>query len=280
MTSENISEEKVELHGQTLIRGDALKILPKLPDKSVNLIFVDPPYNIGKNFNGYRDKWDTDEDYLKWCYQWIELLINKLTDNGSMYLMGATQFMPYFDIFVKKKMDIRSRIIWYYDSSGVQAKNYYGSLYEPILFAVKNSRDYVFNAQDIRVEAKTGAKRKLIDYRKTIPTTYNTTKVPGNVWYFPRVRFRMKEYRAHPTQKPESLLYRIILSSSNSGDIILDPFSGSFTTSVVSMKLGRRSIGIELDRDYFAIGLERLNQVQEEIIMEKGIRRLEIYDQR
>ena len=154
---------KFEIDGNILLKGDSIKILKTIPDNSVNLIFVDPPYNIGKNFNGYKDKWESEEKYLKWCYEWIDLCIKKLKDNGSMYLMGATQFIPFFDIFLRKKMHILARIVWHYDSSGVQAKNYYGSLYEPILFAVKDKDNYVFNAQDILVEAKTGAKRKLID---------------------------------------------------------------------------------------------------------------------
>lgn len=88
---------------------------------------------------------------------------------------------------------------------------------------------------------------------------YNTEKVPGNVWYFPRVRYRMPEYEKHPTQKPEALLQRIILASSNKGDTVLDPFSGTFTTCVVSQKLQRKSIGIELQEEYIKIGLRRLN---------------------
>ncbi|MBU4300111.1 MAG: adenine-specific DNA-methyltransferase [Nanoarchaeota archaeon] len=254
-----------ELNGHNLMRGDALKILRTIPDNSVNLIFVDPPYNIGKNFNGYKDKWENDEKYMSWCYEWIDLCIQKLKDNGSMYLMGATQFMPYFDTYLRKKMDILARIIWHYDSSGVQAKKFYGSLYEPIIFAVKGKGDYVFNSKDILVEAKTGAKRKLIDYRKSIPTIYNSKKVPGNVWYFPRVRFKMSEYETHPSQKPESLLNRIILASSNVGDVVLDPFSGTFTTSAVAMKLNRKSIGIELDKDYFETGVNRLQNINKSI---------------
>jgi len=185
--------QKAEVGNHTLFRGDALKILKSLPDKSISLIFVDPPYNIGKNFNGYIEKWETDEKYLNWCYEWIDLCIQKLKDDGAIYLMGATQFIPYFDIYLKDKMHILSRIVWHYDSSGVQAKKYFGSLYEPILFAVKNKKNYLFNANEILVEAKTGAKRKLIDYRKKVPTVYNSKKIPGNVWYFPRVRFRMEE---------------------------------------------------------------------------------------
>jgi site-specific DNA-methyltransferase (adenine-specific) len=144
---------------------------------------------------------------------------------------------------------------------GVQAKKYYGSLYEPILFCVKDEKNYCFNVSDILVEAKTGAKRKLIDYRKPIPTQYNSTKVPGNVWEFPRVRYRMNEYENHPSQKPMALLERIIKASSNEGDVVLDPFSGTFTTSFVCKELGRKSIGIEIDNKYYNIGLRRVHNI-------------------
>lgn len=175
--------------------------------------------------------------------------------------MTATQFISYFDIFLRKKLDILSRLVWY-DSSGVQAKQYFGSLYEPILFCVKDKKHYTFNANDILIEAKTGAKRGLIDYRKNPPQPYKTTKVPGNVWEFPRVRYRMEEYENHPTQKPIALLERIIKASSNEGDMVLDPFSGTFTTAYVAQSLNRKSIGIELQEEYVKIGLRRLKLAQ------------------
>lgn len=250
--------EIFEKDNSKIILGNAIDVLSSLPDESVDLIFADPPYNIGKNFNGIKDKWESEEEYLKWCYQWLDLCVQKIKPNGSFYLMASTQAMPYFDLYLRNKLDILSRIIWYYDSSGVQAKNYYGSLYEPILFGVKDRNNYTFNAQDILVEAKTGAKRKLIDYRKSTPTVYNSQKVPGNVWEIPRVRYRMDEYENHPTQKPMVLLERIILASSHPGDLILDPFSGTFTTSFVAKKLNRRSIGIEINEEYVKIGLRRL----------------------
>ena len=256
--------EIFDYKGHKIIQGDSLEVLfNEVRDNSIDLIFVDPPYNIGKNFNGHKDKWATDEDYLIWCYKWIDLCIKKLKSNGSMYIMTSTQFMPFFDIFIRKKMTILSRLVWYYDSSGVQAKNYYGSMYEPILFCVKNPEDYTFNADKILVEAKTGAKRKLIDYRKNPPQVYSSEKVPGNVWEFARVRYRMDEYENHPTQKPVALLERIIKASSNAGDTVLDPFSGTFTTSFVAKQLNRKSIGIELQEDYVKIGLRRLRLADE-----------------
>ncbi len=246
-----------------IIHGDALEALKTLSDNSVDLIFADPPYNIGKNFNGHIEKWETEEAYLEWCYEWLDLCIQKLKPNGSCYVMTATQFMPFFDIYLRKKLDILSRLIWYYDSSGVQAKKYYGSMYEPILFCVKDKNSYTFNTDDILVEAKTGAKRKLIDYRKAVPTVYNSEKIPGNVWEFARVRYRMDEYENHPTQKPIALLERIIKASSNKGDLVVDPFSGTFTTCFVAKELGRNSIGIELQDEYVKIGLRRLQLAKE-----------------
>ncbi|MDX9992959.1 MAG: adenine-specific DNA-methyltransferase [Anaerolineales bacterium] len=246
-----------------IVLGDVLDVLSEvIPDASVDLIFGDPPYNIGKDFNGRKDKWETEESYLDWCYQWLDLCLQKLKPSGSLYVMASTQAMPFFDIYLRKKMEILSRIVWYYDSSGVQAKKYYGSLYEPILFCVKDSSNYIFNANDILVEAKTGAQRKLIDYRKAVPAVYNSQKVPGNVWHIPRVRYRMDEYENHPTQKPVALLERIVAASTNKGGLVLDPFSGTFTTSFVAQQLGRRSVGVEIDEEYVKIGLRRLNILQ------------------
>ena len=223
--------KRYEKNNHIIFQGNAIKVLQEeIADESVDLIFADPPYNIGKDFNGNKDKWETDEAYLIWCYQWLDLCLKKLKSTGSFYIMTSTQFMPFFDIYLSGKTTILSRIIWAYDSSGVQAKKYYGSMYEPILFGVKNKNKYTFNTKDILIEAKTGAVRKLIDYRKKPPQPYNSQKVPGNVWEYPRVRYRMAEYENHPTQKPIALLKRIIKASSNVGDVVLDPFSGTFTT--------------------------------------------------
>lgn len=244
----------------TVIHGDSVVILDRvIADASVHLIFADPPYNIGKRFGEFHDRWDSEESYAKWCESWLEVCIRKLRPDGSLYVMTSTQAMPYLDLFLRKKMTILSRIIWHYDSSGVQAKRHFGSLYEPILHAVKDSKKYTFNTQDITVEAKTGSIRKLIDYRKAEPAPYNTRKVPGNLWYMPRVRYRMVEYEEHPTQKPEALLERIIRASSNVGDLILDPFAGTFTTSAVAQRLERRSVGIELQKEFVKIGVRRLD---------------------
>lgn len=247
-----------------VILGDSIEVLKKIKSNTVNLIFADAPYNIGKDFGNNKDKWDNVEKYIDWCKNWINECMRVLKDDGTMYFMTATQHMPYLDVFVTEKYNVLCRIIWTYDSSGVQSKKMFGSLYEPILMINKDkNKKYTFNSEEILVEAKTGAKRKLIDYRKNPPQPYNTEKVPGNVWNFSRVRFKMEEYENHPTQKPEALLERIIKASSNEGDLVLDPFSGSFTTSAVAVKLGRNAIGIDLNDEYFEMGIRRTGIARE-----------------
>lgn len=250
--------QEIHNHNSMAILGDSLEVLKKMKDKSVNLIFADAPYNIGKDFGNNQDKWESVKSYIDWCKQWLDECMRILTDNGTIYFMTATQHMPYLDVYMSENYNVLCRIVWSYDSSGVQSKKMYGSLYEPILMVNKSDKaKYVFNHTDILVEAKTGAKRKLIDYRKNPPQPYNTEKVPGNVWEFSRVRFKMDEYENHPTQKPEALLERIIKASSNVGDVVLDPFSGSFTTSAVAVRLGRNAIGIDLNDEYFEMGIRR-----------------------
>ena len=254
-----IATKRYEDCGQTIFHGDALDILSKeISSGSMDLVFIDPPYNIGKQFSNFYDKWESEEEYVKWAYKLLDECLRILKPNGTLYIMTSTQSMPYFDLYLRQKIVILSRIIWHYDSSGVQATKHFGSMYEPILHCVKDKNNYIFNSNDIKIEAKTGAQRKLIDYRKAVPSQYNTEKVPGNAWYFPRVRYRMAEYENHPSQKPESLLERIILASSDRGSLVLDPFAGTFTSAAVAKRLGRSSISIESQEEYLKIGLRRV----------------------
>ncbi|EGD8369421.1 adenine-specific DNA-methyltransferase [Shigella flexneri] len=211
---------------KTIIHGDAFAELKKLPTESVDLLFADPPYNIGKNFDGLIEAWKEDL-FIDWLFEVIAECHRVLKKQGSMYIMNSTENMPFID--------------------------------EPILMMVKDAKNYTFNGDAILVEAKTGSQRALIDYRKNPPQPYNHQKVPGNVWDFPRVRYLMDEYENHPTQKPKALLKRIILASSNPGDIVLDPFAGSFTTGAVAIASGRKFIGIEINSEYIKMGLRRLD---------------------
>ncbi|CBG91249.1 adenine-specific DNA-methyltransferase [Citrobacter rodentium] len=242
---------------RSIILGDALNELKKLPAESVDLIFADPPYNIGKDFDGMIESWD-ENVFLTWLFACIDECHRVLKKQGTMYIMNSTENMPHIDLKCRGLFTIKSRIVWSYDSSGVQAKKFFGSMYEPILMMVKDAKHYTFNRESILVETKTGAKRALIDYRKNPPQPYNTQKVPGNVWEFPRVRYLMDEYENHPTQKPMALLQRIVLASSNPGDTVLDPFAGSFTTGAVAVAAGRKFIGIEINTEYVKMGLRRM----------------------
>lgn len=245
-----------------IINADIFNGLSQIDDESVDLIFIDPPYNLKKEYDdNINDSWESSKTYIEWVYDWLDIAIKKLNKHGSLYIMNTTQNMPFIDIFLQDKLHILSRIVWHYDSSSRQAKNFFGSLYEPIVFAVKTKYNYTFNNEDILIEAKTGAERNLIDYRKSPPTPYNSLKVPGNVWYFPRVRYKMEEYVKHPSQKPEALLERIVTASSNEEDIILDLFAGSFSMGRVCKKLKRNYIGIELSKNYCKIGESRLKDI-------------------
>lgn len=247
------------LHNKTSLctLGDSLEVLKNIKDNSIDLVFADPPYNIGKTFGKTKESLAKD-DYIEWCKNWIDESIRILAPSGVLCFMTATQHMPYLDCYVDMKYDVISRVIWYYDSSGVQAKRNFGSMYEPITIVAKDKSLYNFYPDNVKVEAKTGAVRKLIDYRKTPPQPYNTTKVVGNVWNIPRVRYKMTEYESHPSQKPERLLERIILAFTDKNNTVLDPFAGTFTTSAVSQRFGRYSIGIEKEEQYYKIGLRRL----------------------
>lgn len=248
---------KFEADGHTILHGDVLEALATIETNSVDLIFADPPYNIGKDFNGLRDLRDEDE-YIAWCREWIDECVRVLSPTGTFYLMSSTQMMPYLDLHCRSNLKVLSRIVWTYDSSGVQARKYFGSMWEPILHMVADPNAYIFNADEIKVEAKTGAKRNLIDYRKDPPQPYSNEKVPGNVWDFSRVRWRMDEYEDHPSQKPEALLERVVRASSNTGDVVMDPFAGTFTTCTVAARLGRRTLGIEINEGYVKVGLRRV----------------------
>lgn len=242
-----------------IIVADIIEGLNKVKNDSIDLIFIDPPYNLGKKYaDNIEDSWNSEKEYIDWVYSWLDIAIKKLNKNGSLYIMNSVQNMPYIDIYLRNKLHILSRIVWSYDSSGLQAKKFYGCLYEPIIFAVKSKYKYTFNSNDILVEAKTGAKRNLIDYRKNPPQKYNTKKVPGNVWNFSRVRYKMHEYVEHPSQKPEILLERIVKASSNEGDKVLDLFAGTFSMGVVCKRLNRNYIGIEKSVHYSDIGKKRL----------------------
>ena len=228
---------------------DCIEYMKSLPDECVDLIVADVPYNIGKDYGNNSDK-QNKSDYIENLKNWIKEFDRILKPNGSLFIYTGKQYYPYYYLEIEKYMTIQNSIIWNYDSSGVQAKTKYGSLYEPIIWATKHNKKYTFNKEFTTVEAKTGSQRKLIDYRKNPPQPYNTKKVDGDVWNYTRVRYKMPEYTNHPTQKPLSICERIIQVHSNENDVIYIPFAGSGSEIVSCIKNNRNYIATELNKQY------------------------------
>jgi site-specific DNA-methyltransferase (adenine-specific) len=241
-----------------IIEADIFEGLALVADGSIDLIFADCPYNTGvKVYEGWIDSWPSEEAHAVWCYEWLEIAITKLKPNGSMYIMCGTAATPYIDIFLRSRMTIKSRIIWYYESSGAVAKHHFTQKFEPILHCVMNPANYTFNSADIAIPSPTGISGK-IDFRRKEPRAYAKTKCPGNVWNFTRVNPKSKEYQDFKTQKPEPLLERIIKASSNEAEMVLDLFAGSFTCATVAKQLKRKSISIEREPKYCNLGIKRM----------------------
>ena len=228
---------------------DCITYMKTLSDKCIDLIIADPPYNIGKNYGNKTDK-QSKEQYLKFICNFMYESQRILQRNGSLFLYTGKQYYPYWYIEVEKYMNIINQIIWKYDSSGVQPKNKYGGVYEPIIYASMNNKNRIFNKEYCMVEAKTGAKRGLIDYRKNPPQPYNTEKIDGDVWEFVRVRYKMPEYTKHPTQKPLSICDRIIKVHSNKNDLVYIPFAGSGSEIESCIRNNRNWIATEINEEY------------------------------
>lgn len=224
---------------------DCIEYMKGLPNECVDLIIADVPYNIGKDYGNGSDKQDKDV-YINNLKLWICEFNRILKPNGSLFIYTGKQYYAYYYIEIEKYMNVKNEIIWTYDSSGVQAKTKYGSLYEPLIWATKHNKNYTFNKKYAMVEAKTGAKRGLIDYRKNPPQPYNKTKIDGDVWYYTRVRYKMKEYTKHPTQKPLSICDRIIQVHSNENDLVYIPFAGSGSEIISCINNNRNYLATEI----------------------------------
>ena len=230
-----------------------------IPNDSIDLIIADAPYNLGKDYGNDSDK-KTKEEYINNLHLWISEFHRILKPNGSLFIYTGKEYYPYYYIDIERLFTIQNSIIWSYDSSGVQAKTKYGGLYEPLIWATKHKKNYTFNKEFATVEAKTGSKRKLIDYRKNPPQPYNTTKIDGDVWNYTRVRYRMPEYVNHPTQKPLSICDRIVKVHSNEEDVVFIPFAGSGSEIESCIRNNRKYIASEINNEYIKdIIIPRIN---------------------
>jgi len=234
------------------ILGDAFNILPLLPRESVDLLIVDPPYNLDKDFNGTKFKKTTDDLYVQYTDHWVRLVSFLLKKDATLYVCCDWQSSPAIGNVLKKYFHIQNRITWQREKGRGALSNWKNGM-EDIWFAT-NSKSYTFNVENVKVRRKVIAPYKVDgkpkDWEETEAGNFRNT-YPSNFWDDISIPYwSMSENTAHPTQKPEKLLAKLILASSNPGEVVLDPFVGSGSTSVTAKKLHRHYVGIEKNEQY------------------------------
>ena len=249
------------LYKNQIICADILKALPLLPDSFADLIIIDPPYNLTKNFNGTIFSARTDLAYEEYLEQWFPLVCKKLKDNGSLYMCGDWKCTAALQRVIQKELVIMNRITWQREK-GRGAKANWKNGMEDIWFAVKNPNDYYFNVDAVKQKRRVIAPYKENgspkDWQDSEQGKFRLT-CPSNFWDDITVPFwSMPENTDHPTQKPEKLYAKLILASSRPGDIVFDPFAGSGTTAVVAQKLERNWCTVELNEEYAMLTAKRL----------------------
>ncbi|MBR1968124.1 MAG: site-specific DNA-methyltransferase [Clostridia bacterium] len=242
------------------VLGDAYLALSKIKDGTIDLLIVDPPYNLDKNFHGNGFKKRGFEDYSVYTEKWIEAVKPKLKKTASVYVCCDWKSALTIGVLMEKHFILRNRITWQREKGRGAKENWKNSM-EDIFFATV-SDDYTFNLDAVKQRKKVLApyreNGKPKDWEKTENGNYRLT-CPSNFWDDIAVPYwSMAENTAHPTQKPEKLIAKLILASSNANDLVLDPFAGSGTTGVVAKKLNRKYINIEQNPLYCAWGEKRL----------------------
>lgn len=249
------------IDGQSLIHGDLFDVLPTLPDGFANLIVVDPPYNLPRNFGDKKFTVVSPQQYEEYLRSWFSLLCDKLAPDGTLYMCGDWRCSSSMQRVIEERLTILNRITWQREKGRGAAHNWKNSM-EDIWFAVKNPKDYYFDVEAVKVRRRVLApyreEGRPKDWEETSEGRFRTT-FPSNFWDDISVPFwSMPENTDHPTQKPEKLIAKLILASSREGDVVFDPFLGSGTTAVAAKKLGRRYCGIELHLDYCLLAAKRL----------------------
>lgn len=243
------------------INGDLLDVLPLLPDSFADLIIIDPPYNLSKNFNGLSFGEMTDEKYEKYLDSWLGKVCEKLKPDGSLYLCGDWKCTSSLQRSLEKNLTVMNRITWQREK-GRGAKSNWKNSMEDIWFAVKNPKKYYFDVEAVKMKRKVLAPYKVDgkpkDWNESAEGNFRLT-YPSNFWDDISVPFwSMPENTDHPTQKPEKLYAKLILASCAPDGIVFDPFLGSGTSSVVAKKLGRHFCGIEINEEYCLWAAKRL----------------------
>ncbi len=253
-----------------LLKGDAVEILGKIPPKSVNLIFADPPYNLsGKNHLTCKSgkvavcnkgEWDEIKDIHKFNKQWLESCIQVLRDDGTMWISGTLHNHPSIGVILKELgLWIINDIIWYKPNAAPLLQGNRCAPSTELIWLASKTKNYFFNYELAR--------------------QINDGKQMRNLWTLPASR----HITTHPTEKPEKLLQRIISIGSKEGDTILDPFMGSGTTGVVAKQLGRNFIGIEIEQTYFEMATKRIDNTCKEpnlFILSKSAKKTKVTQER
>lgn len=250
-----------------IINQDLFEAINFLPDKFVDLLFLDPPYNLNKKFSQTNFRKKSLVDYEDWLESWFEKLIPLLKPEASVYFCSDWQTSISAFNVLNKYLKVRNRITWEREKGRGSTKNW-KNCHEDIWFCTM-SDSYYFNADAVKIKRKVLApyrdeNKKPKDWKSEREGNYRLTH-PSNIWTDLTIPFwSMPENTEHPTQKPEKLLAKIILASSREGDFVFDPFCGVGTSVVVAKKLNRKFCGIEIEKKYALLALKRLNLAEKD----------------
>ena len=242
----------------TIYCGDSIELLNSWDVGCIDLVFADPPFNIGYVYDNYRDD-VPNEEYVAWSERWMAACQRVLKPTGSFYIAIGDDFAAEIRVIGRKLgLHLRNWIIWRY-TFGQNMKEKFSRAHTHIFYFTKDAKQFTFNAHLLRFPS---ARHTEYQDLRANPAG----RLPDDVWdEFPRVCGTFKERAGfHGCQMPEMLLQRIVAASSNPGEIVLDPFSGSGTTAAAAKRLGRRYISVDLSPEYVQHGLERLRQVRDE----------------
>lgn len=260
-------EEPVQLNSITnrIANQDVFQVAEFLPEKFADLLILDPPYNLTKTFNSSTFKKRSIEQYAQWFENLLIKLLPTLKSTASVYVCSEWFTSTAIHLVLEKYLTVRNRITWEREK-GRGAKKNWKNASEDIWFA-SVSDDYIFNLEDVKLKRKviapyTNSDGEPKDWEKTEQGSFRITH-PSNLWNDITVPFwSMPENTDHPTQKPEKLLAKLILASTNKGDFVFDPFMGTGSSIVTAKKLSRNFFGIELEKEYCLLAAKRLNLAQ------------------
>lgn len=245
-----------------VIHADMTEALSLIADESVDLIILDPPYNLTRTFGDSTFNARKESAYEEYLRSWMHLVCKKLKPSGSLYLCGDWKCCASLQRVLSEELTILNRITWQREK-GRGATNNWKNGMEDIWFAVKNPKNYYFNVEAVKMKRRVIAPYRENgqpkDWQATAEGNFRLTH-PSNFWDDISIPFwSMPENTDHPTQKPEKLIAKLLLASSRPGDVVLDPFLGSGTTCVVAKKLGRHFCGIEAEQEYCLWAIKRLH---------------------